>query len=99
MSSTVNRGDQVLLYSYKQEVTSEGFNQLNHRLHPHGIHAGGNVTKIDNNNVMISPLLCMFEVPANKISVRIEMNTELSQFVPQFNSWIILRFTWNNSED
>ncbi|MGD9679018.1 MAG: beta strand repeat-containing protein, partial [Vulcanibacillus sp.] len=30
--------------------------------------------------------------------VRIEINTELSLVVPQFNSWIILRFSWNNSE-
>jgi len=98
LSTTVNVGNQVLLYSYKQEVTSEGFNQLNHKLHPHGIYSGAEVTKVDENNILISPTLCVFEIPENKATVRIETNSDVSLFVTQVNKYVVLRFDWKNTE-
>ena len=98
MSSIVNRGSQVLLYSYKQDVTSEGFNQLNHKLHPHGIYQGGDLIKMDNNLVRIEPFFCVYELVENKVSVRIETNTFIEQFISETAPFIIGRFEWKNIE-
>ena len=53
MAST-NNGNQLITFRYQQEGTAESFNKLFLNILPNGIISGGNLTKVNDNSVIIS---------------------------------------------
>lgn len=53
MAST-NNGNQLITFRYQQEGTAESFNKLFLNILPNGIISGGNLTKVNDNAVIIS---------------------------------------------
>jgi hypothetical protein len=96
---SVDNGNQVLSYDYKEQGTSENFNKINYRLIPHGVFSGGAITRVDDTNVLIAPLVCFFEDTTNSVGVRIETTTNATLVVSATNMYIVARFVWQNTED
>lgn len=98
MGST-NLGNQTLTFDFKQEGTSEGFNKIMYNLIPKGIIRGGELTKLTDSTVSISPFLCFFEDTSVETGTRLETSSDVSVSVSQANNYIVGRFNWLNIED
>jgi len=98
MGST-NLGNQTLTFDFKQEGTSEGFNKIMYNLIPKGIIKGGELTKLTDSTVSISPFLCFFEDTSVETGTRLETSSDVSVSVSQANNYIVGRFNWLNIED
>lgn len=98
MGST-NLGNQTLTFDFKQEGTSEGFNKIMYNLIPKGIIRGGELTKLTDSTISISPFLCFFEDTSVETGTRLETSSDVSVSVSQANNYIVGRFNWLNIED
>jgi hypothetical protein len=98
MGST-NYGDQIKTFDYLQEGTSEGFNKLMYHLFPTGILSGGELTKVTNSSVTVSPLICQIEDNDRKVSIRIETQEGVAIAVSASTPFVISRMDWLNVEN
>ncbi len=98
--ATVNNGQQVLSYDYRDRGLAEVFNKINYKLHLPGIYSGGELSKASETTVNITPFVCVYNENVAKIAVRIEtIENALVENVDSTNCWIVGRFTWLNTED
>lgn len=95
----VDNGGQILVFDYKQEGKSEGFNKILYNLIPKGIVKGGTLVKTSDASVIISPFLCFFEDATTKVGVRIETTMNATSDISISKPYIIGRFSWLNLED
>lgn len=98
---TINKGNQVHLFDYRQEITSQGFNQHNHRLFSRGIYEGGTLVKTSDTIININAFLSVFEDTVARVSVRIETTDAVTLESTAFAAtpYIVGRFTWINVEE
>lgn len=99
--STINKGGQVHLFDYRQEITSQGFNQHTHRLFSRGIYEGGSLVKINDTTISINAFMCVFEDVNARVSVRIETTQAVTLESTAFSvaPYIVGRFVWQNAEE
>lgn len=94
---SIDIGGQLISFVYKQPGRAETFNKLNYRLQPPGIYHGGVLTKVNDTQITISPLICYFEDSINKLGVRIETTVNANLVVSSTNNYIVLRYNWLNA--
>jgi len=98
---TINKGGQVHLFDYRQEITSQGFNQHTNKLFARGIYSGGELFKISDTQVSLSSFLSVFEDIDAKVTLKIETTEAVIIESPSIavTPYIIGRFTWQNAEE
>jgi len=110
--NTVNYGNQIISYDYKQNASSSLFNRIMSSLIPHGIYAGGLLTRLDNVQINVAKLTAFIRSnasDADQISVRAESQEDqilnLSfgvsdpLHVKDTLPYIVLRYGWNEQEN
>lgn len=93
MGST-NYGNQTLVFDYRHPATSTSFNQIMYKLIPAGIYDGGELTKVDDSRVSVSPLKCFITDEDIEIGVRIVTEEAAVIAVDVDTPFIILRLDW-----
>ena len=98
---TTNIGGQVHLFDYRQEITSQGFNQHTHRLFSRGIYEGGSIVKLSDTQISINAFMCVFEDTTARVSIRIETTEAAVLTSTAFTAtpYIVGRFVWQNAEE
>jgi len=96
---TINKGNQAILFRYRQEITSQGFNQHTHRLFPRGIYEGGTLLKEDNFNIYLTAFSCIVEDLDARVSVRMETLEAVPIPVTSSTPFIVGRYEWINAEN
>jgi hypothetical protein len=97
--SSINNGNQILTYDYRQLIKSQEFNMLNYKLHTKGIYEGALLTKVTDSEIKVSPFVCLYEDETSSVSVKIQTLSDASVSVSASNVWVIGRFIWLNTED
>ncbi len=95
---SINIGNQTILFNYRQEITSQGFNQHTHRLFSRGIYEGGSLLKTDNSNIFLTAFSCVVEDLVERVSVRMETLESVPIVVTSSTPFIIGRYEWLNAE-
>lgn len=90
----VNNGNQIISYSYEQEVTSRSMNKLTYGLMPPGIYGGGELTRTSDVSVSISPAIVYYRDTANALGVKIEITENANLTVTNTKPYVVGRFTW-----
>ncbi len=85
-------------FDYKQQATAESFNILNHKLQPNGVYEGFDVAKVSDTEVTVGTGICYIEDSANSLSCRAELTSSDNLTVSSATPFIIIRFTWVNTE-
>src|SRR5574344_464572 len=96
--STTDNGSQSLVFDFKQEGTSQGFNKLLYKILPSGILSGGTLTRVTDASVTISPMVCMVPDSSKSVLVRLETTTNATVAVTPSAPFIVGRFSWLNIE-
>lgn len=101
MGTTINKGGQVHLFDYRQEITSQGFNQHTYKLFSRGIYEGGTLVKSSDTIIFINAFLGVFYDTTAKVAVRIETTEAVSLESTAFvaTPFIVGRFDWQNVEE
>ena len=107
-SNSVNRGNQVLVFDYRQEARGKGFNQAFCEILPYGLYSGGHLTRVSDTMINIGLLVCVIKSDeADKVALRIEtqetqeisLATSIgSAYVDASKPYIVLRFGWQDVE-
>ena len=95
-----NIGNQIVTVKWSDTVSSEVANRIANNVRPVGIYSGGWLTKVNNNTVSISPLLCeikdisgVYQVNVTTTeSVLVPNSDNLLQITPSRNV-VVLRWT------
>lgn len=96
---TTNNGGQILTFDFKQQGTSEGFNKLFYKLLPTGILSGGQLTRVTDTSITISPMLCFYEDTARELGARLETTLDANVTVSSATPFVVGRFVWLNVEE
>lgn len=96
---SINIGNQLISYNFKEEIASKGFNKLNYKIFPKGVYYGGSFNKIDDNSIHISPTILLFEDVNNLVSIKIETLDVATVEVNNSNVFVIGRFSWVDTEN
>lgn len=110
MSTSVNKGNQVIVHKYREEARAKIFNRLLSDLLPLGIYSGLTLTRLNDTQVALAAGTVIIKsptFPTLNISPRIE--TTASQTVSLESStnegfcntakpYIVLRFYWSDQE-
>jgi hypothetical protein len=107
-SNSINRGNQVIVFDYRQEARGKGFNQAFCDVLPYGLYSGGHLTKISDTVINIGLLVCVIKSDeADNVAPRIEtteaqdISLAISIGSPYANinrPYIVLRFGWQDVE-
>lgn len=97
--STVNIGNQILTYDYKEELIAKGINQVHANLYNRGIYSGGLITKLTDIQVSIAPFICIYYETANNLAIRIETQENALVDVVASDTLLVGRFTWFQTEN
>jgi hypothetical protein len=89
---------QIKSFAYRATGTAQVFNQVNYKLLPDGVYDGLAVGKINDGLVSISDGTVYITDPLNDLGTKITISGIDNQTVTTTNVYIILRFTWLNSE-
>jgi len=107
MSNNIDNGKQIIFFDYKEEALGQKFNRVNYRLASHGIYEGGEITRIDDSTISLSPFVAYVEVPADvpsgypAMGVRIQ-TTESATITLAGNvnkTLIVGNFVWSDDEN
>lgn len=93
MASTDN-GKQVITFRYQQEGTAEGFNKLLNGVIPTGVISGGDLVRVDNSTVAISPMQMM--IGDGNVIVHVQTTENATVNVTLGKPYIIATFNWAN---
>ena len=93
MASTDN-GKQVITFRYQQEGTAEGFNKLLNGVIPTGVISGGDLVRIDNSTVEISPMQMM--IGDGNVIVHVQTTEGARVNVTLGKPYVIATFNWAN---
>jgi hypothetical protein len=98
--NNINYGNQVLVFSFRQEARAKGFNQEFCDILPYGVYIGGVLTRINENLIQIGELTTIIRSnEEDKAAPRIE-TTELQDLVVEpAKPYVVLRFGWTNSDN
>ena len=94
MASTDN-GKQVITFRYQQEGTAEGFNKLLNGVIPAGVISGGELLRIDDSTVEISPMQMM--IGDGNVIVHVQTTEGAKVNVTLGKPYVIATFNWANS--
>jgi len=96
-----NNGAQQITFKYQQEGTAEGFNKLIHGVIPTGVINGGNLSKVSDTQVEISPLDMVIADGDNPTNVTVHVRTtETANVVVSINEpFILATYNWVNLAD
>lgn len=107
-SNGVNYGNQSLVFDYRQEARSKGFNSAFCDTLPQGLYLGANLTRISDTTINVSPLVCIIKSDEDdRVALRIEtadsQNISLASqdntvYAEVSKPYIILRFGWQDTE-
>lgn len=87
-----------LSFDYKNQATAESFNLINHDLLPNGIYEGFDLSKIDDTTVTVGTGTAYVRDSANSLSCRITLDAADNITVSTATPYIVMRFTWVNTE-
>ena len=93
MASTDN-GKQVITFRYQQEGTAEGFNKLLNGVIPSGIISGGDLIRVDNSTVNISPMELM--IGDGNVIVHVQTTENAIVNVSAAKQYVVATFNWAN---
>ena len=93
MASTDN-GKQIITFRYQQEGTAEGFNKLLNGVIPTGVISGGELLRIDDSTVQISPMQMM--IGDDNIIVHVQTKENATVNVTLEKPYVIATFNWSN---
>ena len=93
MASTDN-GKQIITFRYQQEGTAEGFNKLLSGVIPTGVISGGELLRIDDSTVEISPMQMM--IGDDNIIVHVQTTEKATVNVALEKPYVIATFNWSN---
>lgn len=97
MGST-NVGNSVHIFSYKQELTSRGFNKLRYKVTPPGIYDAVEVEKINDSSVYVKPGTFVINDDTNEVTVKIKTSTDITLSVSNIDYMLIFRMGWLDAE-
>jgi len=107
-SSTINLGNQVLVFDYRQEARGKGFNQAFCDVLPYGLYSGGHLNRISDTVINIGVLVCIIKSDEHdKVALRIETTEDQdislatnvgSMYANKNRPYIVLRFGWQDVE-
>jgi hypothetical protein len=90
-----NYGSQILSFDYHQEARAKGFNQAFCDILPYGVYSGGHLSRVSNNIIQISPLVCILRSNEDDfVALRIQTTETQNLTVSPERPYIILRFGW-----
>lgn len=90
-----NYGSQILNFDYHQEARAKGFNQAFCDVLPYGVYAGGQLSRVSNNIIQISPLVCVLRSNEDDfVALRIQTTESQNLTVKSDTPYIVLRFGW-----
>ena len=93
MASTDN-GKQIITFRYQQEGTAEGFNKLLSGVIPTGVISGGELLRIDDSTVEISPMQMM--IGDSNVIVHVQTTEKATVNVALEKPYVIATFNWSN---
>ena len=93
MASTDN-GKQIITFRYQQEGTAEGFNKLLSGVIPTGVISGGELLRIDDSTVEISPMQMM--IGDGNVIVHVQTTEGARVNVTLGKPYVIATFNWAN---
>jgi hypothetical protein len=98
-SNEVNKGGQVGVFDFRQEARGKGFNQAFCDVLPYGIYIGGELTRLSDYRISVSPLVCVIKSDEkDKVATRKETTEDYEMTVSVDKPYIVLRFGWKESE-
>ena len=103
-SNSNNLGKQILVWDYRQEARSKGFNQVFCDILPYGLYTGGELFRESDTTINIGLIVCVIRSENNdKVALRIETTEKQplslassygSPYVDNTKPYIVLRFGW-----
>jgi hypothetical protein len=100
--SSVDNGNQILTYDYREEMIAYRFNRLNYKISSRGIYQGGELIRTSDTTVSVTPFVCLCEDDSgvSAMAIRIETQTLASviNVIPS-KPYIIGTFKWYDLED
>jgi hypothetical protein len=93
----INNGNQVISYSYEQEVTASSMNKLNYGLIPPGIYSGGELIRTSDISILIQPFILYYKDTVNELGVKIETSESAVLTVTSTKPYVVGRFSWVES--
>lgn len=93
--SSVNKGGQIITFSYGERAEAFVFNTLLHKVIPVGIYSGGLLSKANDTTVHISPFVSVISDSSGDISVRLQTTTtyDLSGGTP-LTPFVVITYNW-----
>ena len=103
MSTTVNKGGQIVTFDFRQDGTSQSFNRLNYRLLPKGILYDTNATDIlerfTDTEITIHPFRAVLRDDTNEVAINFYMTEDATVSASPANPYIVGEWSWLNIED
>ena len=93
--ASADNGKQVITFRYQQEGTAEGFNKLLNGVIPTGVISGGELLRIDDSTVEISPMQMM--IGDGNVIVHVQTTERAKVNVTLGKPYVIATFNWANS--
>jgi hypothetical protein len=95
----VDNGNQIISYSYTQEVIASSMNRMSYGLLPPGIYSGGTLLRTSDTSIEILPFALYYKDTVNNLGVRIETTQSALVTVNNTKPFIVGRFEWIDSID
>jgi len=87
-----NKGNQDIQFKYYDPLNSDHFDKRNQSIIPCGIYTGGLLTKVDNSNAQLSPLIC--EIQDGTQQARVETQSNYTVGVAPATPYVVLSWDW-----
>lgn len=89
-----NVGSSVHVFSYKQALTSKGFNALDYKIKVPGIYDGCEVEKINDSSVLVKPGTFIVNDDDAEVTVKVKTESNITLSVSSIDYMIVFRMTW-----
>jgi hypothetical protein len=94
--SSVNTGNQLIYWRYKQELISSDLGKMLHNIIQPGVYSGGNITLDSGDTVNIAPLDVVCYTSANQW-VHVKTQDTVSLELSETDCYVTCQFTWVDS--
>jgi hypothetical protein len=93
-NSSVDNGKQVITFAYQQEGTAKGFNKILHGILPRGIISGGEISKVSDSEVTLSPMQIL--IGDNDVTCHVETTENATVTVGPSSTLVYATYVWQD---
>ena len=97
--ATTDNGGQILSYDFKNPGTSQSFNRINYGVRSNGFFSGGEITKVTDTSITVSPFVAHINISASDVGVRLETTSSASVTTSSTTPYVVVRLAWTNVEN